>query len=93
MNKLTDATPGCNDILYTTINGTYLTFLNGDVNGDGEVTLSDAMYLAKHVIGIPGFEDIVEAAADVNGNGEIEISDAMYLAKHVLGIPGFEELK
>ena len=93
MNKLTDATPGCNDILYTTINGTYLTFLNGDVNGDGEVTLSDAMYLAKHVLGITGFEDIVEAAADVNGNGEIEISDAMYLAKHVLGIPGFEELK
>jgi len=91
VNKLTDAT--CNDISYIVVNGTYLTFLNGDVNGDGEVTLSDAMYLAKHVLGITGFEDIVEAAADVNGNGEIEISDAMYLAKHVLGIPGFEELK
>lgn len=91
VNTLTDAT--CNDISYIVVNGTYLTFLNGDVNGDGEVTLSDAMYLAKHVIGITGFEGIVEAAADVNGNGEIEISDAMYLAKHVLGIPGFEELK
>ncbi|MEA2032120.1 MAG: dockerin type I domain-containing protein [Euryarchaeota archaeon] len=93
VNKLTGATPECNDISYIVVNGTYLTFLNGDVNDDGEVTLSDAMYLAKHVIGITGFEDIVEAAADVNGNGEIEISDAMYLAKHVLGIPGFEELK
>lgn len=93
VNKLTDATPECNDIPYIVVNGTYLTFLNGDVNGDGEVTLFDAMYLAKHVIGITGFEDIVEAAADVNGNGEIEISDAMYLAKHVLGISGFEELK
>jgi len=93
VNNLTDATPECNDIPYTITNGTYYTFLNGDVSGDGEVTLFDAMYLAKHVIGITGFEDIVEAAADVNGNGEIEISDAMYLAKHVLGIPGFEELK
>jgi len=92
VNKLSDATPECNDISYIVVNGTYLTFLNGDVNGDGEVTLFDAMYLAKHVIGITGFEEIVEAAADVNGNGEIEISDSMYLAKHVLGITGFEEL-
>jgi hypothetical protein len=93
VNKLTDATPECNHIPYTITNGTYFTFLNGDVNGDGEVTLFDAMYIAKHVIGISDFEEIVEAAADVNGNGEIEISDAMYLAKHVLKIPGFGELK
>lgn len=93
VSKLTGATPECNDMPYIVVNGTYLTFLNGDVNGDGEVTLFDAMYLAKHVTGITGFEDIVEAAADVNGNGEIEISDAMYLAKHVLGISGFDELK
>lgn len=93
VSGLTDATNETKDIPYIVVNGTYLTFLNGDVNGDGEVTLFDAMYLAKHVIGITGFEDIVEAAADVNGNGKIEISDAMYLAKHVLGIPGFEELK
>ena len=93
VNKLTDATPKCNDMPYIIVNGTFITFLNGDVNGNGEIELSDAMYLAKHVLDIQGFEDIVEAAADVNGNGEIELSDAMYLAKHVLGIPGFEELK
>jgi hypothetical protein len=93
VNTLTDATPECNHIPYTITNGTYLTFLNGDIDGNGEVTLFDAMYLAKHVIGISDFEKIVEAAADVNGNGEIEISDAMYLAKHVLGISGFGELK
>ena len=95
VNTLTDATQECNDIPYIVKNGTFISFLflNGDVNGDGEVTLFDAMYLAKHVLGITGFEEIVEEAADVNGNGEIEISDAMYLAKHVLGITGFEELK
>jgi len=93
VNTLTDATNETNDIPYIVVNGTFLTFLNGDVNDDGEVALSDAMYLAKHVLGITGFEDVVEAAADVNDDGEVALSDAMYLAKHVLDIPGFEELK
>ncbi|MDY6959745.1 MAG: NosD domain-containing protein, partial [Halobacteriota archaeon] len=30
--------------------------IKGDVNGDGEVTLFDAMYLAKHVLGEAGYE-------------------------------------
>ncbi len=51
------------------------------------------MYLAKHVLGITGFEVIIVEAADVNDDKVIDIADAMYLAKHVLGIMGFEELK
>ena len=93
VNTLKDATPQCNPVPYQASNGTFTVLLNGDVNGDGEVDISDAMYLAKHVLGITGFEPIIEEAADVNGDGMIDISDAMYLAKHVLGIEGFEELK
>jgi len=89
----TDATPQCNKIPYITQNGTYTVALNGDVNGDGNVTIADAMYLAKHVLGITGFEVIIVGAADVNGDGVINIADAMYLAKHVLGKSGFEELR
>jgi len=89
----TDATPQCNRIPYITQNGTYTAALNGDVNGDGNVTITDAMYLAKHVLGITGFEIIIVGAADVNGDGVINIADAMYLAKHVLGKSGFEELR
>jgi len=66
---------------------------NGDVNGDGEVTLFDAMYLAKHVLGESGFEEINEEASDVNGDAEITLFDAMYLAKYVLGEEGFGVLK
>ncbi len=65
---------------------------NGDVNRNGMVEISDAMYLARHVTGISGFELIAESICDVNGNDEVEISDAMYLAKHIAGITGFEEL-
>ena len=89
----TDVTPQCNRIPYITQNGTYTAALNGDVNGDGNVTITDAMYLAKHVLGITGFEVIIVGAADVNGDGVINIADAMYLAKHVLGKSGFEELR
>jgi len=89
----TDVTPQCNRIPYITQNGTYTAALNGDVNGDGNVTITDAMYLAKHVLGITGFEIIIVGAADVNGDGVINIADAMYLAKHVLGKSGFEELR
>jgi chitodextrinase len=65
---------------------------NGDVNRNGVVEISDAMYLARHITGILGFEVIAESICDVNGNGAVEISDAMYLAKHIAGITGFEEL-
>ena len=80
---------------YIVRNGTYTcgVSLNGDVNGDSIVDIHDAMYLAKHVLGKPGFTTIDEEAADVNGDGEIKSSDAMYLAKHVIGASGYEELK
>lgn len=88
-----DATPIGNEMPYIVRNGTYAILLNGDVTGDGKVNIHDAMYLAKHVLGITGFEVIIVEAADVNDDKVIDIADAMYLAKHVLGIAGFEELR
>jgi hypothetical protein len=64
----------------------------GDVNGDGMVDMHDAMYLANHLLGTPGFEEINEEVVDVDGDGMVDIHDAMYLAKHVIGMSGFEEL-
>ena len=90
---LTDATPDCNPIPYTIMDGSFTMFLNGDVNGDSRVDVADCMFLAKHLLGVSGFETIIEDAADVNGNGEIEASDCMYLAKHLAGMDGFEVLK
>jgi len=31
---------------------------NGDANGDGEIDISDARYLARHIVGISGFEEL-----------------------------------
>jgi len=88
-----DATQEGDEMPYVVHNGTYTAALNGDVNGNGVVDIHDAMYLAKHVLGIAGFEAIIVEAADVNDDKVIDIADAMYLAKHVLRIAGFEELR
>ncbi|MBN1456037.1 MAG: PKD domain-containing protein [Methanomicrobia archaeon] len=72
---------------------TVIILLNGDVNGNSECEISDAMYLARHLADIAGFESIEELVCDVNGNGMVEVSDALYLAKHLAQISGFEELR
>jgi hypothetical protein len=67
-------------------------YLNGDVNNDGEVDMFDVMYLAKHVLLITGFEDIIELASDVDGNGDIDMVDVTYLAMHIVGASSWEVL-
>ena len=93
VTTLTDAIPDCNPIPYTIRDGSFTMSLNGDVNGDSRVDVADCMFLTKHLLGVSGFETIIEDAADVNGNGMIEVSDCMYLAKHLAGMDGFEVLK
>ncbi|MDY6865546.1 MAG: cohesin domain-containing protein [Halobacteriota archaeon] len=89
---LFDAEASSNTIPYKTDDGSIYVTLNGDVNNDDAVDISDCMYLAKHLLKIQGFETIDEVASDVNGDGEIDISDRMYLAKHLAGVDGFEVL-
>lgn len=59
--------------------------LKGDVDGDGDITVSDLSAIIAHVKGIsPIEEDIYNA--DVNGDGEVNVADAMAVAAHVKGI-------
>ena len=66
---------------------------NGDVSGNGKITLYDATYLAKWYLNIPGYENIYENVGDVSGNGKITLYDATYLAKWYLNMNGYEVLK
>lgn len=65
---------------------------NGDVNEDGRVTLYDATYIGRSLIGLPGYTVNTSAVGDVTGDGALTLADAMYLAKHILGVPGFDAL-
>jgi len=64
---------------------------DGNINGIGGVTLADAIYLAKHVAGMSGY-DTLYADGNINGIGEVTLADAIYLAKHVAGMSGYDTL-
>jgi aryl-phospho-beta-D-glucosidase BglC (GH1 family) len=57
----------------------------GDVNGDGNITIIDALMTAQHYVGLHpnGF---IAAAADVNCNGSVQIVDALMIAQYYVGL-------
>jgi len=64
---------------------------DGNINGIGGVTLADAIYLAKHVAQMSGYETL-HADGNINGIGGVTLADAIYLAKHVAQMSGYETL-
>ena len=48
----------------------------GDANGDGQVTLADAVAVVNYILGNPSVNFNI-AAADMNGDGNITITDAV----------------
>ncbi len=67
----------------TTFTTTESALLLGDVNNDGQVTITDAVGIVNCILGNPaaGFND---AAADVNGDGSITITDAVGVVNIIL---------
>ncbi len=57
----------------------------GDVNGDGLVTINDALMTARVASGIevPNFNRIL---ADVNRDGKVDINDALLISKYAAGL-------
>ena len=62
-------------------------FLKGDANGDGSVTISDAVAIVNKILGNPS-GNFNEAASDVSGDGEITITDAVGVVNIILGNGG-----
>jgi len=58
--------------------------LLGDVNHDGEVTLKDALLIARYEIGLTNDLDLT--VADVDGDGYIGIKDAFMVARYEIGL-------
>ena len=58
-------------------------FILGDTNGDGNVSVTDAVMVVSHVLGNDP-EGFVSNAADMNDSGDITITDAVAIIKVVL---------
>ena len=63
------------------------TSLNGDVNGDGQITIADVTALVNIILGKDNAEPHLydHEAADVNGDGTVTIADVTALVNRILG--------
>lgn len=59
-------------------------FQLGDVNGDGDVDIADAVCIVNHIVCKPNTA-FDEAAADANGDGDVDIADAVHIVNYVVG--------
>ena len=75
-------------------NGTYETelptdtFEIGDVNGDGNITISDVTEIQRHLAELIHFTDDQLILADTNGDGKVDIGDATHLQKFLAEFDG-----
>jgi hypothetical protein len=64
--------------------------LFGDVNGDGRVSIVDALIVAQVYVGIQPEGVVLMNTADVNGDGKLDILDALMIARYYIGMtPSF----
>ncbi len=60
--------------------------LNGDVNEDGQIDVSDATLILDHISGLITLTGNRLIVADVNQNGEVDLADALLLLRYIVGL-------
>lgn len=76
--------------LKNTMDALEMSFILGDVNGDGEVTARDALMVMRAVNGKVNLTETQKKAADVVADGEITARDALLIQKVVNGKASFK---
>lgn len=72
------------DMQETTTAVTIEDYVKGDVDGDTEVDLADAVIVINHYVGKPVTTFIAEAA-DVDGDGAVDLADAVKIINYYVG--------
>ncbi|MBO7699617.1 MAG: glucosaminidase domain-containing protein [Eubacteriaceae bacterium] len=67
-------------------NTTYVAAVTADLNGDGRITSTDIVILARYLAGLTQLEGAFLIAADINGSGGVSSTDIVILARHLAGI-------
>lgn len=58
----------------------------GDINGDGNISIADAIMIQKHIANIVTLDGDALTVADVTKDGNISIADAIMLQKYIANI-------
>lgn len=61
-------------------------YILGDADGNGIVTILDATYIQRALVGVSVPADFSEVAADVDGDGNMTILDAVYIQRYLVGV-------
>ena len=64
--------------------------VTGDLNGDGQLTLTDFVLLKSHLLGNRALSGAYREAADLTGDGEITLTDFIRYKSFLLGTSGIE---
>ena len=72
---------------YQISNGTFVIGINGDFSGNYITDAWDITYLARHIVGIVGYETL--SSGDISGDGVVDVWDVTYLARAIAGISGY----
>ena len=64
----------------------------GDANGDGNVNIIDAMFIAQYTVGLRQLEGDCLLAADSSSDGLVNIVDAMHIAQYTVDPNGTAEV-
>ena len=59
---------------------------DGDVDGNGSVTVADAILTLRSVMGILQFTDEQAQHADLNASGDITVADAILILRRAMGV-------
>ena len=57
----------------------------GDVDGNGETTVTDIMMIVNHILGNQNPDTFLPEKADVDNDGEITVTDIMIAVNYILG--------
>lgn len=58
----------------------------GDVDGNTEISATDALFVLQSVVGIRDFDETLQARADVNKDGKTDSTDALSILQYAVGI-------
>lgn len=60
----------------------------GDVNGDGQVNVADALMILQHITGLLELNTHQQTAANVSGcsEGTVSVTDAILILRYVVGL-------
>lgn len=63
-----------------------ITYSTGDINGDGSINSTDALYILQYAVGMIELSETAFAAADVHNDGRVNSTDALKILQYAVGI-------